>query len=55
MIRILEDLSGDWRASFDIYQSSVSFFIVHHTEPIGLGTSHAGQSEGIRIFFLLGE
>ena len=38
------------------YINRVSRFIVHHTEPVGLGTSHAGQvSEGIRIFFLLGE
>ena len=37
--------------SFDIYQSSVPF-LSSTIEPVGLGTSHAGQvSEGIRIFY----
>src|SRR5258705_8174248 len=37
------------------YINRVSRFIVHHTEPVGLGTSHAGQvSERIRILFSFG-
>jgi hypothetical protein len=31
------------------YINRCPVFIVHHTEPVGLGTSHAGQ------VFLLGE